>query len=75
MEYRLNGNFVFSVFRKMDSLWVWVLVGIMIRVFVGMGPYSGKGDWPNLGDFEAHRNWMSVTLNKPIVKWYVETDK
>jgi alpha-1,3-glucosyltransferase len=37
-----------------------------------LGSYSGKNDWPNLGDFEAHRNWMSITINKSIQDWYYE---
>lgn len=27
------------------------LIAILLRVLVGLGSYSGKGDWPNLGDF------------------------
>lgn len=63
---------LYSAFKAMDSIWVWVLVGILLRVLVGFGSYSGMGDWPDLGDFEAHRNWMSVTVNRPITKWYTE---
>jgi alpha-1,3-glucosyltransferase len=51
-----------------------ILLGITLRIAVGLGPYSGQGDWPNLGDFEAHRNWMSITLNRDITSWYEEHD-
>ena len=47
---------------------------IILRICIGFGGYSGKEDWPNLGDFEAHRNWMSITLNKSIKNWYVEDE-
>lgn len=57
------------------SLWLVVLMAVIFRVGVGLGGYSGKGDWPNLGDFEAHRNWMSITVNRPIREWYVEDDE
>ena len=31
-------------------------------------------DYPQLGDFEAHRNWMSITLHRPISSWYEELE-
>jgi hypothetical protein len=51
LEYKNGNNFVFKIFKNMDSLWVWIFIAILVRIFVGMGSYSGKGDWPNLGDF------------------------
>lgn len=58
------------MFKPVQNLWLWVMVAVFVRVIVGLGGYSGKGDWPNLGDFEAHRNWMSITANRPITQWY-----
>ena len=49
-----------------------ILLAILIRVLVGFGSYSGKNDPPNFGDFEAHRNWMSITTNRPVHYWYTE---
>lgn len=62
----LSNNAIYRVFQSNHSLWLVVVLSLLLRVLVGLGPYSGMGDWPNLGDFEAHRNWMSITVNKPI---------
>lgn len=74
METKLVNNIAYHAFKAFPSLPVTILIAIMLRICVGFGSYSGKGDWPNLGDFEAHRNWMSITVNKPITEWYVEYD-
>jgi hypothetical protein len=31
--------------------WFDNVVDIFIRILIALGPYSGKNDWPNLGDF------------------------
>ena len=41
-----------------------LIIGVIIRVMVGLGSYSGEHDYPLYGDFEAHRNWMSITVNR-----------
>ncbi|KAI3768088.1 hypothetical protein L2E82_18520 [Cichorium intybus] len=46
------------------------LFSILIRVSVSMHPYSGAGDSPKYGDFEAQRHWMEITTNLPINEWY-----
>lgn len=68
----MGDNFIYHAFKAVDSLWVWLLLVVIVKACVGFGSYSGKADWPNLGDFEAHRNWMSVTVHRPIQKWYTE---
>ena len=51
LNHYLKNNFIFHAFKAVDSLWLWVLLAVLLRVCVGLGSYSGKGDWPNLGDF------------------------
>ncbi|KAL5713869.1 dolichyl-P-Glc:Man9GlcNAc2-PP-dolichol alpha-1,3-glucosyltransferase [Ranunculus cassubicifolius] len=46
---------------------------LLIRVMVSMYPYSGAGDPPKYGDFEAQRHWMEITLNTPVKEWYRNT--
>jgi alpha-1,3-glucosyltransferase len=70
----MKGNVVYRVFRHMKSIWGILLLAVIVRVLVGLGGYSGKGDWPQLGDFEAHRNWMSITVNRSLDGWYWEGD-
>ena len=36
------------------------LIGILFRVLVGFGGYSGCNDPPNYGDYEAQRHWLEV---------------
>lgn len=72
LNHHLTHNFVFHAFKAVNSFWLWMLLAVLVRVCVGFGAYSGKGDWPNLGDFEAHRNWMSVTIHRKIQNWYTE---
>ncbi|GLT53954.1 hypothetical protein SLA2020_271880 [Shorea laevis] len=37
----------------------------LVRVAVSLHPYSGAGNPPKYGDFEAQRHWMEITLNLP----------
>lgn len=46
------------------------LFSILVRVSVSMHPYSGAGDSPKYGDFEAQRHWMEITTNLPVNEWY-----
>ena len=47
-----------------------VLLGVALRVFVGLGPHSGQGVPPLYGDFEAQRHWMELTAALPVGQWY-----
>lgn len=55
----------------------WILCitvfALLIRVIVSMHPYSGAGDAPKYGDFEAQRHWMEITLHTPVKEWYRNT--
>ena len=42
----------------------------IIKLSVGLGSFSGEGKAPLYGDLEAQRNWLSVTLHRPIAEWY-----
>ncbi|XP_077236956.1 ALG6, ALG8 glycosyltransferase family [Tasmannia lanceolata] len=47
-----------------------VLVAFLVRVLVSLHPYSGAGDPPKFGDYEAQRHWMEITVNTPAKEWY-----
>lgn len=47
-----------------------VLFSLLVRVAVSLHPYSGAGNPPKYGDFEAQRHWMEITLNLPLKEWY-----
>lgn len=50
-----------------------VFVALLVRVLVGLHGYSGQGQGPMFGDFEAQRHWMEVTVNLPLGDWYRQT--
>ena len=43
---------------------------MILRWIVSFGPYSGKGDSPMFGDYEAQRHWMELTNALPVKEWY-----
>ncbi|KAF3449628.1 hypothetical protein FNV43_RR10359 [Rhamnella rubrinervis] len=49
------------------------LFALLVRVAVSVHPYSGAGNPPKYGDFEAQRHWMEITTNLPIKEWYANT--
>ena len=49
-----------------------IVVGVVSRCLVATQPYSGMGEAPEFGDFEAQRHWMELTVNLPVREWYVE---
>lgn len=46
------------------------LFALLVRVAVSLHPYSGAGNPPKFGDYEAQRHWMEITINLPIKEWY-----
>jgi len=46
------------------------LFALLVRVAVSLHPYSGAGNPPKFGDFEAQRHWMEITTNLPVKEWY-----
>ena len=46
-------------------------LAVCLRCLVALMPYSGMGEAPVYGDFEAQRHWMELTVNLPVRQWYV----
>jgi hypothetical protein len=42
---------LYHVVNKVSTTQFVVLLAVLLRVLVSLGSYSGKADWPNLGDF------------------------
>ncbi|KAK9468791.1 glycosyl transferase [Lipomyces arxii] len=63
-----------STFKAARTQWVArqviIIISLLFRLGVGLGPYSGFNDAPMHGDFEAQRHWMEITLHLPMKKWY-----
>ncbi|XP_013869737.1 dolichyl pyrophosphate Man9GlcNAc2 alpha-1,3-glucosyltransferase [Austrofundulus limnaeus] len=47
-----------------------VLLGVAVRWGVSLNSYSGAGEPPMFGDYEAQRHWQEVTYNLPLQEWY-----
>lgn len=62
------------VFERAPDQWAarytLILTAILIRSAVGLGSFSGKGEKPINGDFEAQRHWMEITTHLPLTLWY-----
>ncbi|KMT18536.1 hypothetical protein BVRB_2g026740 [Beta vulgaris subsp. vulgaris] len=74
---------VIIVDKNNDNPWWWVvnkglgasflcisLFAMLVRLAVSLHPYSGAGNPPKFGDFEAQRHWMEITINLPVKEWY-----
>lgn len=61
-------------FRRAQDQWVaryvTILSAVVLWSAVGLGLYSGMGQKPINGDFEAQRHWMEITTHLPINQWY-----
>ena len=44
-------------------------LAVLVRLGVGLYPYSGAGEGPLFGDYEAQRHWMEITKHLPIHDW------
>lgn len=63
-----------QVFGRAQDQWaaryIIILGVLLLKAAVGLGPFSGKGEKPINGDFEAQRHWMEITTHLPIREWY-----
>ncbi|XP_059477309.1 probable dolichyl pyrophosphate Man9GlcNAc2 alpha-1,3-glucosyltransferase isoform X1 [Neocloeon triangulifer] len=60
-----------SVLRGFSLLMV--VVGLVVRWTVAVGPHSGQNRPPLFGDYEAQRHWQEVTVNLPLTQWYTNS--
>jgi len=51
-----------------------LLAALLLRLLVGLWPYSGAGHPPKYGDYEAQRHWMEVAIHLPPSEWYSESE-
>ena len=55
--------------------WLSVMAAVLVRLGVGLWPYSGAGQAPMFGDYEAQRHWMEITYWTPVGEWWVHACK
>uniref|UniRef100_A0A0N5AJE6 Alpha-1,3-glucosyltransferase n=1 Tax=Syphacia muris TaxID=451379 RepID=A0A0N5AJE6_9BILA len=60
-----------NVFYHKNGFIIIVLFAMIVHLAISCGSYSGFGEKPIYGDFEAQRHWMEITVNLPIEQWYV----
>ena len=60
--------------EKVQTL-VIVITALILRWCVTYHPYSGEGQPPMYGDYEAQRHWQEITLNLPVEEWYTNSTR
>ncbi|KAL0069802.1 Glucosyltransferase-like protein [Marasmius tenuissimus] len=73
LEEGLGRRFIRWSHKRGMKDWVSVgilLLGVLLRLCIGLGGYSGAKTPPMYGDYEAQRHWMELTVHLPILKWY-----
>ncbi|KAJ1354877.1 hypothetical protein KIN20_011958 [Parelaphostrongylus tenuis] len=60
---------------ELDILFILLIALLVLSVqsALAVGSYSGAGDPPMYGDFEAQRHWMEITYHLPPREWYVNS--
>lgn len=59
-----------TVMTWLPGPFVLVCCALLLRCMVAVWPYSGQGDDPIYGDYEAQRHWMEITNALPLHQWY-----
>lgn len=63
-----------QVFGRPQDQWaaryILILSVVLLKAAVGLGLFSGQGEKPINGDFEAQRHWMELTIHLPVTSWY-----
>ena len=67
VSFLQNENYFYSI-----TIFINVL-SVLIQIATGLYGYSGEGDKPKFGDFEAQRHWMELTSNLNISQWYTNS--
>lgn len=52
-----------------------IFTTVLFRLLIGLSKYSGQGQSPMYGDYEAQRHWQEITYNLPALDWYVDGPK
>ena len=58
---------------KSSSIFILVIISVLIRYTIALGPHSGENTPPMYGDYEAQRHWMEITINTVPEEWYKNT--
>ena len=81
-EKENNSKELISIYNKLDKSSTTQLFfesmaihffAILIKILVGQFGYSGEGDSPRFGDFEAQRHWMEIAIALPAKDWYTNS--
>ena len=48
---KIDHYIILKPFHEGNSINIIIVLAILIRILIGLGSYSGAGDYPNYGDF------------------------
>ena len=68
INFKDLSSFVLKIVKNLSEFMLSLLVSLLIKKLVSLGPHSGINQPPLFGDMEAHRNWMYVTRFQ--TDWY-----
>ena len=72
-QHQFKSKTCTTLFQPGTLVLLLLLVGV--RLCTAWGPYSGYGNPPMYGDYEAQRHWMELTVNLPTADWYSNTTR